>query len=134
MTAVAEEMKLKLAELPVADRAEIARFLMGSLDEPSVDSAATFHPDNLEELSKAGRAIYEERLKSQLEPELNGKVVAIHIETGDYEVGANSPSAWKSLKRRQPVGPIAVLDIGPAAEDSMTRRMLGTQFATGKIK
>lgn len=42
----------------------------------------------MKQLAAKGRAIYDETLKSLLEPEYNGSkgsVVAIHLDTGEYE-------------------------------------------------
>ena len=64
-------------------------------------------------LSDAAWAIYNTRLKVLLEPDYIGQVVAIHPDSGDYEVARSSPLAWKPLKKRHPEGLIAVLDIGP---------------------
>jgi len=62
--------------------------------------------------------IYNDKLRAILEPKHNGKLVAIHIETGDFEVARSSPQAWKALRKRQPAGQIDVIDIGPVAVDN----------------
>ena len=41
MTQPAEKLKPKLAELPIDDRAELAHFLIGSLDEGADEDAAS---------------------------------------------------------------------------------------------
>lgn len=62
--------------------------------------------------------IYNDKLRATLEPEHNGKLVAIHLDTGDFEVARSSPRAWKALRKRQPTGQIDVIDIGPVAVDN----------------
>jgi putative addiction module component (TIGR02574 family) len=54
MTSIAEQLKSQLAELSEQDRAELAHFLIGSLDG-SVDPEAESRWD--EELSKRGEQI-----------------------------------------------------------------------------
>ena len=90
--------------------------------------------EEMERLSAKGRAIYDEKLKPVLEPEHNGQVVAIHLDTGDYAVAKNSPSATKAIRARHPSGLLMVTDIGPARMDSLTLRMLGSQLLSGDGK
>jgi predicted DNA-binding antitoxin AbrB/MazE fold protein len=80
------------------------------IDEP-VDT-----PNGADALSVAAWGFYEENLKQSLEPAHNGQVVAIHPESGDYEVAASSPRAWKALRKRQPDGQVIVLDIGVVSD------------------
>ena len=90
--------------------------------------------DELEQVSARGRAIYDGKLKPILEPEHNGEVVAIHVDSGDYEVAGNSPTARFTLRKRQPQGMIMVTDIGPAKLDTLTSRMIASQFLSGQNK
>lgn len=76
--------------------------------------------EELERLSAKGRAIYDQTLKAVLEPRYNGQVVAIHLDTGNYEVAKNSPTASRALRARHPVGLMMVTDVGPARIDSLT--------------
>ncbi|MBC8141906.1 MAG: hypothetical protein H7Y38_10750 [Armatimonadetes bacterium] len=49
-----------------------------------------------------GKAIYNERLKSLLEPAQNGKAVAINVENGDYIVADSLKEARTALHPRYP--------------------------------
>jgi hypothetical protein len=69
-------------------------------------------------------ALYETRLKSVLEPEYNGKTVAVHIDTGDYAIGVNSSRARFALRDRHPTGIIVTLDIGPVEAQPAPSRWL----------
>jgi hypothetical protein len=88
----------------------------------------------MEQLSAKGRAIYDQTLKAILEPHYNGQKVAIHLDSGDYEVAKNSPTASRALRARHPVGLMMVTDVGPARIDSLTLRMLGNQLLSGDSK
>ena len=88
----------------------------------------------MEQLSARGRAIYNQTLKSTLEPLRNGQVVAIRLDSGDYEAARNSPTASRALCARHPVGLTMVTDVGPAKIDSLTLRMLGSQLLSGDSK
>jgi hypothetical protein len=50
-----------------------------------------------EEFARRGRAIYESLVRVQVEKENYGKIVAIDIETGAFEVADNSITASKQL-------------------------------------
>ena len=59
MTEAAEKLKTELAALPVEDRAELARFLMESLDEtdPGWDAAWTAELDRRWQEIESGKAV-----------------------------------------------------------------------------
>lgn len=90
--------------------------------------------EEMNRISEAGRAIYDDKLKATLEPEHNGKVVAIHLDSEDYELARNSPTASKALRARRPTGLIYVTDVGPARMDSLTYRMLANHYLAGPNK
>ena len=46
--------------------------------------------EELELLSAKGNAIYDQTLKAILEPRYNGYEVAIHLDSGDYEVASSA--------------------------------------------
>src|SRR5262249_43098111 len=81
-------------------------------------SMETLTEEELEKLADRGEAIYNERLRAILEPRHNGQTVAIHLDTGDLEVGKNSPSAWKALRVRRPEGMVMTRIIGPDRHDT----------------
>jgi hypothetical protein len=54
--------------------------------------------DVIEQLAERGQAIYDQKLKAILEPEQNGRVVAIHVDTEDYGLGRNSQEAVRAAR------------------------------------
>ncbi len=85
-------------------------------------------------LTGKAHAIYESKLKSILEPQFNGQIVAIHVDSGDYEVAKHSATATRAIRARHPGTLALILDIGPPRIDSLTMRMLGSQILSGQIK
>ena len=65
-----------------------------------------------EEFARRGHEIYESQVRSQVEEGNYGKIVAIDIETGAFEVGDDSLSAAKQLLRRYPDAQIFGIRIG----------------------
>jgi hypothetical protein len=53
---------------------------------------STREPPDLNQVSARATKIYQEQLRSSLEPDHIGEVVAIHVETGDFAVGKTPPS------------------------------------------
>ncbi len=55
-----------------------------------------------EELAQRGQALYEEGIRQQVEADNEGKIVAIDIETGAYEVGDTVMAVTDRLFERIP--------------------------------
>ena len=56
----------------------------------------------LEKTGALGKAIYNEKIKPAMEPECNGKVVAIDVKSGDYEIGDDDVQPALRLLERRP--------------------------------
>ena len=65
-----------------------------------------------EEFARRGHEIYESQVRSQVEEGNHGKIVAIDIETGAFEVADDSLTAAKQLLRRYPDAQIFGIRIG----------------------
>ncbi len=68
-----------------------------------------------EEFAHRGHEIYETQVRSQVEADNPGKIVAIDIETGVFEVAGNSLDASKKLLTRYPDAQILCIRIGHRA-------------------
>ena len=68
-----------------------------------------------EEISRRGREIYESQVRSQVEAGNHGKIVAIDIETGAFEVAKDSLTASDQLFARYPDAQIWFVRIGHRA-------------------
>ncbi len=55
-----------------------------------------------EELARRGQELYESRIRQQVEAGSQGKIVAIDIETGEFEVGETVIAATDRLFARYP--------------------------------
>jgi hypothetical protein len=55
-----------------------------------------------EELGQRGQALYETQIRQQVETHNHGKIVAIAIESGDFEVDEDTLVASDRLLERQP--------------------------------
>lgn len=67
---------------------------------------------NKSEHARRGRELYETRIKSQVEAGHHGKIVAIDIDTGEFEISEDSLSACEQLIARRPDAQIWVVRIG----------------------
>lgn len=65
-----------------------------------------------EEFARRGDEIYETQVRPQVEEGNHGKIVAIDIETGDFEVDASEIAACDRLERRNPDTQIWIVRIG----------------------
>jgi hypothetical protein len=65
-----------------------------------------------EEFARRGDEIYETQVRFQVEAENHGKIVAIDIETGDFEVDQSEIAACDHLEARHPDAQIWIVRIG----------------------
>ncbi|MFM6060285.1 MAG: hypothetical protein ACKPBT_19555 [Microcystis aeruginosa] len=65
-----------------------------------------------EEFARRGHEVYESQVRSQIEEGNHGKIVAIDIETGAFEVADDSLTAAKQLLIRFPDAQIFGIRIG----------------------
>ena len=83
----------------------------------------------LSPLAQEALALYESHLKPLLEPEHTGEAVAVHVDTGDYEVAPTHREAARTLLTRHPPdGRVVTLTIGPATDADLrfaSRMMAG---------
>jgi hypothetical protein len=68
-----------------------------------------------EEFARRGHEIYNSQVRSQVEVDNHGKIVAIDIESGAFEVGDDSLTAAKQLLVRYPDAQIFGIRIGHRA-------------------
>jgi|SRR5579883_2266766 len=96
----------------------------------------TLSNPEMDRLSETGHTIYNEKLKPFLEPAFNGQEVAIHLESGDYEVGRRSARPAVVLRQRHPDGGVIMsMLIGPPrSDDVLAYRMLLSQANPGRTK
>jgi hypothetical protein len=65
-----------------------------------------------EEFARRGEEIYQQQIRAQIEPGNKGKIIAIDIETGEYELGADVLSATDRLLARLPDAQIWCVRVG----------------------
>jgi hypothetical protein len=65
-----------------------------------------------EEFARRGDEIYESQVRSQVEEGNRGKIVAIDLETGTFEVDANEIAACNRLEASHPEAQIWIVRIG----------------------
>ena len=65
-----------------------------------------------EAFAQRGDEIYESQIKAQVEKNDHGKIVAIDIETGDFEVDQSEIEACNHLEARRPDAQIWIIRIG----------------------
>ena len=71
-----------------------------------------------EEVATRGHELYESQIRAQVESENHGKIVAIDLLTGDFEIAIDSLTAAKLLMVRHPDTQIFCIRIGHRAVHS----------------
>jgi hypothetical protein len=65
-----------------------------------------------EELAQRGHALYEQRLRSLVEPGNVGRYVVFDVEAGDYQIGDAYLPPAAALHQRRPDAPLTTMKIG----------------------
>ena len=78
---------------------------------------------NAKRLSEVGERLYEEKLKSKLEPQHNGEIVVIDAESGDYFLGKNLYEANENARKKYPNNVFYAIKVGYPAVYSFSSRM-----------
>jgi hypothetical protein len=82
---------------------------------------------NKEEFARRGDEIYESQVRQQVEEGNHGRIVAIDIETGIFELGDDLLTASKHLSARLPDAQTWFIRIGHPAVDHFGARSLRTK-------
>ncbi len=113
-----------LEPLNLEDGAEVTVSVEDSLGaKASPDSAENYGESNGGlSLESRGEAIYEDRIRRQVEGMARGTVVVIDVESGDYEADLNDASATARLTARRPGAVTYAVRIGHPAVYRMGAR------------
>ena len=65
-----------------------------------------------DEIADKGQALYEQRLRDQVEGTHLGQYLLIDVETGDYEIGPEHLATAKKLRARYPQASLYGIKIG----------------------
>jgi len=76
------------------------------------------------ELARRGQAYYDTHLREKLEPEHEGKFLALDVESGDYEMDSDEMAAIQRVRARHPNSLFYVLRIGYRAAHRIGGRSL----------
>jgi hypothetical protein len=69
-----------------------------------------------DEIVERGQALYDQQIRKKVEPQHNGKFLVLDVDTGDYEIDADSYAAYERAAARHPDAPFYLLRVGfPAA-------------------
>lgn len=81
-----------------------------------------------EEFARRGDQIYQTQIRPQVEPGNYGKIVAIDIETGEFEVADDTMTATRKLRERLPDSQTWVVRVGYRAVHRFGARSLNEQI------
>jgi hypothetical protein len=81
-----------------------------------------------EEFARRGDQIYQTQIRPQVEPGNHGKIVAIDIETGEFEVAEDTMTATRKLRERLPDSQTWVVRVGYRAVHRFGARSLNEQI------
>jgi hypothetical protein len=65
-----------------------------------------------DEIVERGQELYDRQIRPRVEPQQNGKFLVLDIETGAYEVDADSRAAFDRADAKRPGAPLYILRVG----------------------
>jgi hypothetical protein len=65
-----------------------------------------------DEIVERGQALYDQQIRDKVEPQHNGKFLVLDIETGEYEVDADSLAALERATAKHPDPALYLLRVG----------------------
>lgn len=68
--------------------------------------------EELNEIGRRGRELYEQTLRAKVEPENKGRYLVLNIETGDYAIGDEALPLSTQVRALSPAGQLYALRIG----------------------
>ena len=87
-----------------------------------------------EEFAQRGDEIYESQIRSQVEEGNHGKIVAIDLETGDFEIDASEIAACDRLEASHPNAQIWMVRIGSRHIRRFGGRIIVQAFEGGSVE
>lgn len=75
-----------------------------------------------DEHARRGKEVYEQLIRRQVEQENRGRIVAIDIESGEFELGDNTLAASEKLLARAPDAQIWCVRIGEPGVHQFSQR------------
>lgn len=73
---------------------------------------------------RLGEEIYEREIRERVEPEHDGRLVAVDVETGDYFLADRGLDAFLLARRERPDGAFCLLRVGRDAAYRVSSRPL----------
>ena len=65
-----------------------------------------------EEIARRGQALYDERLRADVDTRHRGKFLVLDIETGEYEIDVDELTALQRARHKKPDAALYILRIG----------------------
>lgn len=84
-------------------------------------------------IAERGETLYREVLKSRLEPQENGKFIAIDIESGEYFLGDDALTAMTAAHEKYPAKLFHLMRVGFSAAFQNNRVLKNPALAYGRF-
>ncbi len=68
-----------------------------------------------QEVALRGRQLYEERIRSQVEPEHDGRFLVVDVDSGEYALADDELEAFARVREKTPEGVLFLIRVGHRA-------------------
>ncbi len=80
-----------------------------------------------QETVQRGQSLYDAGIRQQVEPDNRGRYIAIDIETGEYQIGADYDALARQVLHQKPRAALCILRIGYPAVGRIGGRLRPTE-------
>lgn len=75
-----------------------------------------------DEIARRGEELYERSVRAQVEPESDGRFLALDVDSGDYEIADEALAATTRLRKRRPGAVTYLVRVGYPTAFRLGRR------------
>jgi len=92
--------------------------------------------EKIKDIVPLGEQWYETKIRALVEPEFHNHYVAIHVDSGDYEVAKSTAEASRALTKRRPeaMGRMMTRRIGDELDYGLIARVLAGEMMARDTK
>jgi hypothetical protein len=78
-----------------------------------------------QEVARRGRELYEERIRSRVEPEHDGRFLVVDVDSGEYALADDELEAFARAREKTPEGVLFLIRVGHRAAHRIGAASLG---------
>lgn len=84
--------------------------------------------EGFSDITRRGLAVYDTKLKAELEPEYNNQFIAIEPDSEEYAIADSTGNAMRAMRKTHRAKRLLLMKIGPEPEYGLAARILASEM------